>query len=144
ADEGDAAMLSTIERVLFLKTVDIFQGTPDEILAEVATLLEEVELGAGETLFEQGDPGTSLYIITDGLVRVHEGGHTLNELRQGDVFGEMAVIDTAPRLATATAVEDTRLLRLDQEPLFELMADRIEVVRGIMQVLSGRLRARVQ
>jgi len=144
ARKGDAVMLSTIEKVIILKTVSIFAGTPDEILAEVASLLEEVELREGETIFEKGDAGDSMYIIVDGQVRVHDGGRTLNHLGEGDVFGEMAVLDTEPRVASVTAVEDTRLFRLDQEPFYELMDDRIEVARGIIRVLSGHLRARVR
>ncbi|MEE9491220.1 MAG: cyclic nucleotide-binding domain-containing protein, partial [Dehalococcoidia bacterium] len=142
--KGGEVMLSTIEKVIVLKTVSIFAGTPDEILAEVASLLEEVKLREGETIFEKGDAGDCMYIIVDGKVRVHDGGRTLNYLGEGDVFGEMAVLDPEPRLASVTAVEDTRLFRLDQEPFYELMDDRIEVARGIIHVLSQHLRARVR
>jgi HEAT repeat protein len=144
ARTGEEGMLSTIERVLVLKTVGIFAGTPDEILAEVATLLEEVDLKAGQTIFEIGELGDCMYIIVDGKVRVHSGERTLNYLGQGEVFGEMALLDPEPRMASVTAVEDTQLLRLDQEPFYELMDDRIEVVRGIIRVLTGHLRARVK
>jgi AAA family ATP:ADP antiporter len=144
ARKGGEAMLSTIEKVITLKTVSIFAGTPDEILAEVASLLEEVELREGETIFEKGDAGDCMYIIVDGQVRVHDGGRTLNYLGEGDVFGEMAVLDPEPRLASVTAVEDTRLFRLDQEAFYELMDDQIEVARGIIHVLSQHLRARVR
>jgi hypothetical protein len=141
---GDEAMLSTVEKVLVLKTVGIFAGTPHEILAEVATLLEEVEFRVGETIFEKGELGNCMYIIVAGKVRVHDGERTLNYLGQGDGFGEMALLDPEPRMASVTAVEDTHVLRLDQEPFYELMDDRIEVVRGIIHVLTGYLRARVQ
>jgi AAA family ATP:ADP antiporter len=144
ARDGDKTMLSTIEKVIILKTVGIFAETPDDILAEIATLLEEVELRAGETIFEKGDLGDCMYIIAEGEVRVHDGERTLNHLAQGDVFGEMALLDPEPRVASVTAIEDTRLLRLDQEPFYELMNDRIEVVRGIIHVLSRHLRARVR
>ena len=136
-------MLSTIEKVLTLKSVSIFAGTPDETLVEAAAILEEVDIPEGHTIFEKGEMGSCLYIIADGRVRVHDGERTLNELGTGDVFGEMAVLDAAPRVASVTALDATRLLRLDQEPLYELMADRIEVVRAIVGVLSGHLRARV-
>jgi CRP-like cAMP-binding protein len=56
----------------------------------------------------------------------------------------MALLDPEPRVALVTAVEDTQLLRLDQEPFYELIDDRIEVVRGIIHVLSGHLRNRVR
>ena len=137
-------MLSTVEKIIILKTVDIFTETPDNILAEVASLLREVELQAGETIFEKGDPGDCMYIVVSGEVRAHDEGHTLSQLGAGDVFGEMAVLDPEPRLASVTALEDTLLLRLDQEPFYELMEDRIEVARGIIRVLSGHLRHRVR
>ena len=140
---GERTMLSTIEKVLTLKSVSIFAGTPDETLVEAAAILEEVDIPEGRTIFEKGEMGSCLYIIADGRVRVHDGERTLNELGTGDVFGEMAVLDAAPRVASVTALDATRLLRLDQEPLYELMADRIEVVRAIVGVLSGHLRARV-
>jgi CRP-like cAMP-binding protein len=133
-------MLTTIEKVLILKGVSIFSGTPDEILAEVTSLLEEVDVPVGTTVFEKGDLGTCMYIIVDGRVRIVDGARVLNELGERDVFGEMAVLDRAPRMASVVAIEPTCLLRLDQDTLYELMADRVEVARGIIQVLSGRLR----
>jgi signal-transduction protein with cAMP-binding, CBS, and nucleotidyltransferase domain len=66
-------MLTTTEKADILKTVNIFAETPDEILAEVAELLEEVDFKAGETVFEKGAMGTSMYIIVAGRVRVHDG-----------------------------------------------------------------------
>jgi CRP-like cAMP-binding protein len=69
--------------------------------------------------------------------------HILNTLQDGEVFGEMAVLDPEPRLASITAVEETQLLRLDQQPFYDLMEDRIEVAYGIIHVLSGRLRGLV-
>ena len=133
-----------VEKVIILKTVSIFAGIPDSTLADVAALLEEQVLSAGEKLFEKGDPGRCMYVIVSGRVRVHDGDQTLNELGERDIVGEMAVLESARRSASVTAVEETRLLRLDQEPLYELMADHVEVARGIIQVLSSRLRARIE
>jgi hypothetical protein len=139
-----ATMLSTIEMVLILKTVSIFQGTPDRVLAEVAGYLDQLELQAGEPLFAKGDIGKCMYIIVDGMVRVHDGEQVLNDLGAHDIVGEMAVLDATPRTASVTAIEETTLLRLDQEALYELMSDRVEVMRGIIHVLSSRLRDRMQ
>ena len=133
-------MLSTIEKIIILKSADTFAAAPDKILAEVASLLQEVELQVGETIFNRGDPGDCMYIIVSGEVRVHDGANTLNHLAAGDVFGEMAVLDPEPRVASVTAIEDTLLLRLDQEPFYELMEDRIEIARGIIRVLAFHLR----
>jgi CRP-like cAMP-binding protein len=136
----EVTMLSTIEKVFILKAVDVFTETPEEALAEVASILEEVDVKAGETIFEKGDPGSCMYIIFAGRVRVHDGPRTLEERGERDVFGETALLDPEPRPASVTALEDTRLLRVDQEPFYELMADRSEVTRGIIRVLTRRLR----
>ena len=133
-------MLSIIERVLILKTVSIFGDTPDYLLAEVADLLEEQHLDAGETFITKGDPATCLYIIVNGEVSVHDGDRELNQLGSRDIVGEMAVLDPAPRSASVTTIESTHLLKLDRTPLFELIADRAEVAQGIIRVLAGRVR----
>jgi CRP-like cAMP-binding protein len=144
AAEGDRHMLSTIEKVLILKHVDVFQQTPDDVLADIASLLEEIEVAAGETIFRKGDQGDSLYIIISGKLRVDDGDRLLNYLGESDVFGEMALLDSEPRVASVAAVELTQLLRLDQAPFYELIADRPEVAIGLIHVLSGHLRARVR
>jgi len=133
-------MLSTVERVLALKAAPLFTGTPEPVLAELAGLLHEVELPAGAPVFAKGDPGTCMYIIASGRVRVFDGPRTLIELGAGEVVGEMAIIDTEPRNASVEALEDLLLLRLDQGPFYELMEDRFEIARGIIRTLSQRLR----
>lgn len=144
AREGAAPMLSTIEKVLILKTVSIFATTADDVLLEIAPILTELEVPAGEQIFAKGDQGTSMYIIISGRVRVHDGDRTLNELGPRAVFGEMAMLDPEPRIATVTALEPCQLFRIDHGPFYQVMADRVEVARGIIQVLIGHLRARVR
>lgn len=140
--KGYKAMLTTIEKVIILKMVDIFSKTPDDVLADVANLLEEVEISEEETIFKQGDLGDSMYVIVDGKVRVQDGEHLLNYLGDRDVFGEMALLDPEPRMASVTAVEPTRLFRLDQTPFYQLIAERPEVATGIIRVLTRHLRNR--
>ncbi len=136
------AMLSTVERVIILKDVELFATIPDELLAEVAMLMTEVVLLPEQAIFEKGDRGDSLYLIVSGRVRVHDSGHLLNELGESEVFGEMALLDSEPRMASVTAIVETLLLRLDQDPFYDLMDAHSEVARGIIRTLSGRLRER--
>jgi len=140
SNNGVAAMLSLIERVLILKTVSIFAGIPDSTLAEVAALLEQQDLAAGAVLFEKGDPGRCLYIIVAGRLRVHDGGHLLNELGERDIVGEMAVLDGAMRSATVIAVTPMRVLALSGPELEELLSQVPKVTRRVLAALSGRLR----
>lgn len=136
-------MLSRIERLIALKGADLFASTPEEALIEIADLLVEEEYAQGDAIFHKGDPGTSMYLIVAGSVLVHDGQHTLNHLGPRDVFGEMAVLDPAPRAASVTALDDLLLLRLDYDLLADLLAYRVEVARGLLRVLNGHLRARL-
>jgi AAA family ATP:ADP antiporter len=132
--------LFQIEKVLLLKTVSIFKDTSEEILTEIASILEEVDLKKGETVFEKGMEGDCMYVIFSGKVKVHDGDSIFAHLSDRDFFGELSLLDPEPRSASVTAVEDTFLLQLNQDVFYEIMADRIEVVRGIVRILIRRLR----
>lgn len=132
-------MLLTIEKVLILKSVDMFSGIPEETLAEVSLILEELTYSPGETVVVEGEIGRSMYIIIDGLVKVHRGESELARIGERAVFGELAALSPEPRTATVTAVEETRVFRIDYETLHELMAEHASLVSGIIQVLCGRV-----
>ena len=128
-------MLLTIERVLLLKGIDFFATTGDALLAAVAAVLVEEEHAAGTRIIAKGEAGTSMYILASGSARVHDGDVEIVTLRAGQVFGELSALDPVPRVASVTALEDVRLLRLEHEALFELMADHVEVAHGIIRYL---------
>ena len=134
--------LMPIEKVIILKSVPIFAETPDEVLAEVATILEEVDYTSGDCIFEKGTIGDCMFVIIEGRVRVHEGERTLVELGERQIFGELAVLDPEPRSASVTAIEPTRLFCLHQDAFYDLMAHRIEIARGIIRALCQDLRSR--
>ena len=137
---GDIALLSVIEKLIILKTVSIFSGVPDEVLAELAASLDELEYQKGQVIFEKGDIGTSMYIIISGQVLIHDGEREIARRGDRDVIGEMSLLDPEPRSASATAVTDLRMLRLEEDLFYDLMADRIEITRGIIHILIRRLR----
>lgn len=132
--------LITIEKVLLLKSISIFEQTPETVLAEVAEILEEKEFEADQTIFNADEIGNSMYIIFKGEVRIHKGNHTLAILKENDFFGELALLDTESRSASATTITETFLLKIDQEAFYDLMESRIEVARGIIKTLCRRLR----
>jgi CRP-like cAMP-binding protein len=132
------------DRIYFLKSASIFTEIPDGVLGEIAELLEELEVDSGEAIFKKGDPGSSLFIIVSGRVRVHDGELTLNHLGKMEVFGEMSALDPQPRSATVTAVEKTVLFCLEREPLFNLISEHPEISQEIIHILSQRLRARMR
>lgn len=132
-----------LDRAAQLQKIGLFEDIPIETLIEVAGLLNEINVREGRTIFEQGDTGRCMYIITSGQVRLYDEKRA-SDLTVHDIFGEMAILDETPHLISAKALEDSCLLRLDQDALYNLMTTRIEVVRGILQVLSSRLRERVR
>lgn len=134
-------MLLTIERVIILKSVNIFSEVPEEDLVEVASIVEEMEVKKGEDIILKGDIGTSMYIIVSGRAKVHDEGKELAVLDERTVFGELAALDPEPRSASITALEDCHLFKLEEGPLYDLMAEHIEVVRGIIRVLCRRMRS---
>jgi CRP-like cAMP-binding protein len=133
--------LLLIEKVLLLKSLSIFEETPETVLAELAEILEEEEFEGDTSIFKAGDEGNCMYIIFKGEVKIHKGEHTFAVLKENDFFGELSLLDTDTRSASATSVNEALLLKIDQEPFYELMESRIEVAKGIIKTLCRRLKA---
>ncbi len=134
-------MISTVEKVLFLKSIDLFRLIPGEDLAQVASITEQCEFDAGESLITEGDLGDSLYLIIEGRVDVVKGGATIARLGPKECAGEMSILDSEPRSATVRASAPTVALRLGREEFDGLLEERIDIARGIIKVLCQRLRA---
>lgn len=133
--------LLLFEKVLLLKSLAIFNETPETILSELAPLMQEVEAEEGTELFRDGDVGDCMYIIYKGEVKIHKGGTTLAILKEKEVFGELSLLDSETRSASATTHTDCFLFKIDQEPFYELVETRPEVARGFIKILCQRLRA---
>ena len=133
-------MITTVEKVLFLKSIDLFRALPSDELAQIAEIAEEQPLAAGDPVFGEGEPGDALYLIVDGRVKVHKGDKQLVQLGVRDVFGEMAVLDSEPRSASVTVVEDAVLLKIGRDDFRDILTERPEIAMGVMKVLTRRLR----
>lgn len=90
-------------------------------------------------IIEQGDLSLTLFVIAAGRVRAHDGERTIVELSAGDVFGDLEALAPAPRVASVTALDQTSLLWLQHDTLFELMESEIDISRGIFSHLCRRL-----
>ena len=82
-----------------------------------------------------------MYIIYKGEVNIHKGNAVLAVLREKEVFGELSLLDAEARSASATSKTDCLLFRVNQEPFYELLETRMEVVKGFIKILCQRLRA---
>lgn len=132
--------LLLFEKVLILKSLSLFNETPETILSELTPLLEEMEYEQGTPVFNEGDIGDSMYVIYKGEVKIHKGNSTLAILKEKEVFGELSLLDSETRSASATCHTDCFLFKLDQDPFYELLEARPEIARGFIKILCQRLR----
>jgi CRP-like cAMP-binding protein len=132
-----------------LQEIFLFRNLPDRVLALVAALAQTEKFGKGQKIFSEGEQGEKFYIILEGQVRISKniagiGEEALAVLEEGDYFGEMALIDEAPRSADAYA--DSRctlsvISRHDFEDLLRRNKDlAYELLWGLIRTLSARLR----
>ena len=133
-------MYSTLEKTIFMKGVDLFRDISGEEVSHVAQIAEEIEYNSEQTIFKEGDVGDSMFIIVDGAVRIHKGDKELAVLSKGKFVGEMALLDQEPRSASVTSTEETTLLEINGEDFYDLMASRMEIMQGIVKILTQRLR----
>ena len=132
-----------------LKKVYLFQDLSVAELVEVLKVCHQLSVPKDKVLFSEGDPGDRCYIIEEGAVRISKfvpgmGEEALAVLKTGNFFGEMALIDGAPRSAAAIVNVDTRFLVIDKADLDELLATDKDLGNKILMVfcrtLSKRLR----
>ncbi|MDT8316377.1 MAG: cyclic nucleotide-binding domain-containing protein [bacterium] len=132
-----------------LKKVRFFDTLTEDELKEIASLSKTEEYKEGETIFKEGDEGERLFIILSGAVRISKnipgmGEEALSVLRAGDYFGEMALIDNAPRSADARIHEDSSLMTLSKKDLETLMDEKkdmgYKILSKFVETLSQRLR----
>lgn len=132
-----------------LRRCPLFESLRPEQLAKVAALAQERELPGGTFLFRENDPGDAMYVLLDGRVRISKmvegiGEEALAILEPGAFFGEMALIDDAPRSADAKAHVDCKLAEIRRDELEQLLFVDRELAHDLLwafcRTLSARLR----
>lgn len=136
----------TESRMPILRKVPLFANLDDRVLNEIAGHIRCRRFAPEEALFLEGDPGQVLYIVLSGSVRVQKtipSGDTLYiaTCGPGEQFGELALIDGAPRMADVITAEPTELLMLDREDFLHCLATQFSACITIMSSLSDRLRS---
>lgn len=133
-------MLLTIEKVIILKSINLFSEISESDLLAVAMQLEEIEYEAGSVVMRQGDLCTAMYILVEGEVDVEVNGKVVATLKDKNVFGELAALDPEPRSATIITKKESLLFKIDSVLLYNLIAEYTDVARGIIKILCQRLR----
>jgi len=125
----------------------LFEGIEPDLLKQIRTQVDVLEFKSGDVVFHEGDPGNSLYLVGEGSVKISKedrGGReqVLDYIKQGNFFGEMALLEHKPRSAMATAAEPTLLGAVKEETfqhLLELAPSRLHM--NFLRSISERLRS---
>jgi CRP-like cAMP-binding protein len=99
-----------------------------------------VSFGAGQTIFKEGEPGDTMYVVKDGEVEVLIHNKSIETIGAGEIVGEMAIVDSGPRSATAVAKTDCKLVPIDQKLFSFLVQGTPYFAIQVMQIMAGRLR----
>ncbi|NIM96481.1 MAG: cyclic nucleotide-binding domain-containing protein [Anaerolineales bacterium] len=129
----------------FLKRVPLFTDLPEEDLQRLSEVIEKVRLTAGDELFRQGSNGDRAYVIQEGEIEILKESQGRNVLlavrKEGEVIGEMSLLQEAPRMASARAKKESVLLALGQEHLDELLDMSPSAARALLHTITARLSA---
>ncbi len=134
-----------------LRGVMLFSSLTDEELEQVSAICSERSLRRGDVLAEQGTPGEELFIVTEGFMEVSissgDESHTVVNLGQGQIIGEMSLVDQGPRSATVRAISDPAVVQVIRRDAFEALCEQNTrigyiVLKDIAADMSFKLRHR--
>lgn len=141
--EVTAAMMDSMRDTyeILARRMDLFRGLEPEMIAKIFARGLTAEYEAGEVIFKKGQEGESLYLILNGNVTIADDGREIATLKQGDMFGEMALISQGKRSADAVALNDVSLLALKMDVINNIMPRDVSVqlLVNIILTLSRRL-----
>ncbi len=124
----------------FLVRVPIFAGCTPAQIASISALAQDSYYQPGQIIVTQGTPGQAFYLILTGRVEILRDGTSLGAFGPGDFFGEMSLLDQAPRSATIRALEATSCLMLSSWDFRSLLEQQPGIAIKLLEVLSRRLR----
>ena len=122
-----------------LRRVPLFAGLSRRELEQLGGIADELDLREGRTLIKQGDRGREFFTLLEGEATVAQGGKTLRTLRDGDFFGEIALVTDVPRTSTVTTTSAVRLLVLTKRDFQRLMREQPSIQRKVLEALAQRL-----
>jgi len=129
-------MISTFDKALFLREVDIFSAVKTEEILRIAEISEEVCFNSGQALFSEGDPGDSLFFVTEGHIELRSKGRTEATVEARGSVGSYALLTQSPRYFTAVAAEKTCALRIPAIEFIDMLSDNGEIAIGMLRHLA--------
>jgi len=140
-----AASVNPIDKLAILRNHPLFGQLGVDALNRLASYAHTKSVRAGTTIFEKGDPGTSLFAVLSGTVKISNQSTdgkdaVLNMIVAGGIFGEIALLDGRPRTADAFAVTDCQLMVIDRRDFVPLISQNPDIAIKLIEVLCGRIR----
>ena len=129
------------QKVDLLRRVDLFAAMSTRSLHLIADATVDIAVTAGGYIVRQGQVGTGFYLVASGRVRVVRGSEILATLGPGEFFGELSVLDQAPRMAHVIAEEPTTCLALASWEFVRILEKNPKTALAVMRVMARRLRA---
>ena len=126
-------------KVELIKKVPLFSKLKKKELEEVAHIADELDLRKGKVMAEEGDRGREFFVLLEGEADVTKGDKSINTMREGDFFGEIALVTQMPRTASVTATTDVRVLVITDRDFGALLKHSPEVGRGVAEALAERV-----
>ena len=133
----ETSLSSTKSKIKTLKNCEFLRGLKDSVLSNLAAQAEVLDVAREEKIITRGEDGSNMYFIISGSVRVHHGDVILARIGIGDVFGEMAVLDSETRSASITTEAESVLLRVGRDVFYESLSSDPDafkaVIHGVLQ-----------
>lgn len=127
--------LTRIETVVLLQKVDLFSACTAEQILRISAIVKQASFESGESIYKANDPSERMYAIVDGTVSMKGAGHGKALLVSPDTFGVTEILSGRLREQHAVAREDLRVLSIDADDLFDLLANNIEIVKALFRRL---------
>ena len=137
----EQSVLTPVDKVLCLRTVDLFKHATTEMLAYIGSIATEVELAGGHVIFREDDVSDAMYVVVGGRVRLEKAGSDVMTITAGQSFGTWALFDNQPRLMTATAIEAIHLLKIRSEDFYDLLAEHEEITPAMFRAVIERVKS---
>src|SRR5438105_6147412 len=140
-----AEMTNLSDEAQSLARVPLFKRYEPHELEHLAEEIDQVNVPAGETIFHEHDRGDALYVLEEGSIRIWVKDEdlqevTLAELKPGDFFGELAVLDRGERSSSATAITDSHLHRLSSDDFQKFLMDHPDAAIDVICEIAQRMR----
>jgi CRP-like cAMP-binding protein len=126
-------------KVELLKKVPLFSKLDKKGLQDVAHIADEIDLPAGKEMATEGDRGREFFVLLNGEAEVTKGGSRINTMKEGDFFGEIALVTKMPRTATVTATTEVDVLVITERDFDALLKKSPEIGRNIAEALAERV-----